>query len=119
MYAARKLRKLLKTRKKKYLREGDNTKVKKVAPALAAGNSVVIKPSELAPNAILELARLCTEAGLPPGVLGVVLGDGPTGAQLIANPKVRKVDFTGGPRTGKAIGLIAGENLCGSERKSN
>jgi len=88
--------------------------VKKLAPALAAGNSVVLKPSELAPLSVLELAKICKEAGLPDGVLSVVPGHGhETGAALCAHPLVRKVDLTGGTPTGKAVGAIAGANLAG------
>jgi len=93
--------------------------IKKLAPALAAGNSVVVKPSELAPQSIIELAKLFGEereghpALLPPGVFNVVLGDGSTGAQLIKHPLIRKVDFTGGTSTGRLIGRVVGQNLCG------
>ena len=87
--------------------------VKKLAPALAAGNSVIVKPSELAPNSIIELAQICTDAGLPNGIFNVVLGDGETGSHLIKNDLISKVDFTGGPETGRKIGKIVGENLCG------
>ena len=78
--------------------------IKKLAPAIAAGNTVVIKPSELAPASIVELAALCSEAGLPNGVMNVVLGAKDVCSLLIQNPSIVKVDFTGGPNTGKAIG---------------
>lgn len=86
--------------------------IKKLAPAIAAGNTVVIKPSELAPASIVELAALCTEAGLPNGVMNIVLGAKEVCSQLIQDPIIVKVDFTGGPNTGKAIGQQAGSNLA-------
>ena len=76
----------------------------KMAPALAAGNAVVLKPSELTPFATLRMAELAVEAGLPPGLVSVVLGDGPTtGAALVAHPDVAKVSFTGSTGAGGAI----------------
>ncbi len=86
--------------------------IKKLAPAIAAGNTVVIKPSELAPASIIELACLCSDAGLPKGVMNVVLGAKEVCSRLIQDPAIVKVDFTGGPNTGKAIGKLAGENLA-------
>ncbi|MCX2932384.1 aldehyde dehydrogenase family protein [Mycobacterium sp. CVI_P3] len=80
------------------------TTVWKVGPALAAGNSVVLKPDEHAPLLPLELAREFEAAGLPPGVLNVVTGDGePVGAHLSGHPGVRKVAFTGSTAVGKSI----------------
>jgi betaine-aldehyde dehydrogenase len=76
----------------------------KVGPALAAGNSVVLKPSELTPLTTLLLARLALEAGLPPGVLNVVPGPGPeVGAELAAHPDVALISVTGSTRTGEAV----------------
>jgi acyl-CoA reductase-like NAD-dependent aldehyde dehydrogenase len=70
--------------------------IKKIAPAIATGNSIVLKPSELAPISVLELAALCTKAGLPDGVLNIVPGMGPEAGQAIcANEVIRKVDLTG------------------------
>jgi acyl-CoA reductase-like NAD-dependent aldehyde dehydrogenase len=87
--------------------------IKKVVPALAAGNTIVVKPSELAPLTALELARMSLEAGLPPGVLNVVPGYGPTaGAALCKDPRVAKLDVTGGTETGKRIAQMAGANLA-------
>ncbi|KAJ6134453.1 hypothetical protein N7523_000775 [Penicillium sp. IBT 18751x] len=87
--------------------------VKKLAPALAAGNSVIIKPSELTPLSTLLLARILHEAGLPAGVLSVLPGIGAmTGSALVSHPLVRKVDITGGTAAGKAIGSIVGGNLA-------
>ncbi|WP_329008657.1 aldehyde dehydrogenase family protein [Micromonospora rifamycinica] len=75
----------------------------KVAPALAAGCTVVLKPAEQTPLSALALARLTQEAGLPPGVLNVVTGDGGTGAALAAHPGVDKVTFTGSTEVGRGI----------------
>lgn len=76
----------------------------KIAPALAAGNAVVIKPSELTPFSILRLAELATLAGLPSGILSVVQGDGRvTGDALCRHPRIGKVTFTGSTGTGSAI----------------
>ena len=80
------------------------TTVWKVGPALVAGNSVVLKPDEHAPLLALELAREFEAAGLPPGVLNVITGDGePVGAHLSGHPLVRKVAFTGSTTVGKSI----------------
>lgn len=76
----------------------------KLGPALAAGNAVVIKPSEMTPFSTLYLAELAVRAGLPAGLVNVVLGDGPgTGAALVANSDIAKVSFTGSTRAGVAI----------------
>jgi betaine-aldehyde dehydrogenase len=84
----------------------------KVAPALAAGNAVVLKPSELTPSPALELGRIALEAGLPPGVLNVVPGTGAqAGAALVAHPGVRMVSFTGGTESGRRIALAAAQRL--------
>lgn len=84
----------------------------KVAPALAAGNAVVLKPSEVTPSAALLLGEIALEAGLPAGLLNVVTGYGSTtGKWLVQHPGVRMVSFTGGTATGRAIGMIAAERL--------
>ncbi|NKQ51757.1 aldehyde dehydrogenase family protein [Amycolatopsis sp. K13G38] len=84
----------------------------KVAPALAAGNTVVLKPAEATPLSALRLARLALEAGIPPGVLNVVTGHGSTaGAALAAHPGVDKISFTGSTATGRKILDAAGGNL--------
>ncbi|WP_299665554.1 aldehyde dehydrogenase family protein [uncultured Ruegeria sp.] len=76
----------------------------KLGPALAAGNAVVLKPSEMTPWSTLYLAELSVKAGLPAGLVNIVLGDGPvTGAALVAHPHVAKVSFTGSTRAGGAI----------------
>ena len=86
--------------------------MKKVAPALATGNSLVVKPSELAPIAVIELARICTEAGVPNGVINVIPGFGPeAGRALSENPDLAKLDLTGGTPTGRAVAAAAGKNL--------
>lgn len=75
----------------------------KVAPALAAGNTVVLKPAEYTPLTALLFAELSREAGVPPGVLNIVTGDGETGAALVAHPGVNKIAFTGSTAVGKKI----------------
>jgi aldehyde dehydrogenase (NAD+) len=76
----------------------------KIAPALAAGNAVVLKPSEMTPFSVLRLAELAIRAGIPAGIFNVVQGDGrTTGDALVRHPKISKVTFTGSTRTGAAI----------------
>ena len=75
----------------------------KVAPALAAGDTVVLKPAEHTPLTALLFAELASEAGLPPGVLNIVTGAGATGAELVAHPDVDKVAFTGSTEVGRRI----------------
>jgi len=85
---------------------------KKVAPSLAAGNTMVVKPSELAPITPLLLGEVLKEAGVPDGVYNVVPGFGATaGLALSSHPRIRKLDLTGGTETGKAVAAIAGRNL--------
>jgi aminomuconate-semialdehyde/2-hydroxymuconate-6-semialdehyde dehydrogenase len=80
----------------------------KIAPALATGNTVVAKPSELTPMTAHLLAELCREARLPPGVLNIVHGTGPkAGAALVRHPKVSALSFTGSTRTGAEIARSA------------
>lgn len=84
----------------------------KIAPALAWGNTVVLKPSEETPASATILARLAIEAGLPPGVLNVVHGAGDAvGEPLVTDPRVDRVTFTGGTATGRAIATAAAANL--------
>lgn len=75
----------------------------KVAPALAAGNTVVLKPAEYTPLSALLFAEICMEAGLPHGVVNIVTGDGTTGAALAAHPDVDKIAFTGSTEVGREI----------------
>jgi aldehyde dehydrogenase (NAD+) len=75
----------------------------KVAPALAAGNTVVLKPAEYTPLTALLFAELTREAGLPKGVLNIVTGDGDTGAALVNHPDVNKIAFTGSTAVGRII----------------
>ena len=75
----------------------------KIAPALAAGNTVVLKPAEFTPLTALAFAEICREAGLPPGVVNIVTGDGATGAALVDHPDVDKIAFTGSTEVGRLI----------------
>jgi acyl-CoA reductase-like NAD-dependent aldehyde dehydrogenase len=83
----------------------------KIAPALAAGCTVVLKPAEQTPLTALRLGELALEVGFPPGVLNVLTGDGSTGAALVAHPGVDKVAFTGSTAVGREIGAVAGRAL--------
>lgn len=84
----------------------------KVAPALAAGNAVILKPSEVTSSPALELGRIALEAGLPPGILNVVTGLGATaGKRLVEHSGVRMVSFTGGTASGRAIARVAADKL--------
>jgi betaine-aldehyde dehydrogenase len=84
----------------------------KIAPALAAGCTVVLKPAEQTPLSILKLAEDFEAVGLPPGVVNIVTGDGPgAGAPLVAHPKVRKIAFTGSAEVGKLIMRNAADQL--------
>ena len=80
----------------------------KIAPALAAGNCVVAKPSEVTPYTAYLLGDVCSKAGLPAGVLNIVHGTGQsTGAAIVSHPKIKAISFTGGTSTGAAIAKIA------------
>jgi 5-carboxymethyl-2-hydroxymuconic-semialdehyde dehydrogenase len=84
----------------------------KCAPALAAGNTVVLKPAEWSPLSCSLLMDLVEEAGVPPGVFNLVQGLGEeVGAALVADPRVRRISFTGSPETGRSIGVAAASNL--------
>lgn len=85
--------------------------VKKLAAALAAGNSVVVKPSELAPVSPLLIADWATEAGIPDGVMNVVTGAAATGQYVCSHPSVRRIDLTGGTATGRKVAASAGDRL--------
>jgi aldehyde dehydrogenase (NAD+) len=89
-----------------------NQAARGIAPALAAGNAVVSKPSEFTSTSTLELARIALECGLGKGVFNVVTGTGPeVGAAIVEHPRVRKVAFTGSLRAGVEIGRIAAERI--------
>src|SRR6202142_232450 len=75
----------------------------KIAPALAAGNTVVLKPAEFTPLTALAFAEICIEVGLPPGVVNIVTGDGATGADIVGHDDVDKIAFTGSTEVGRII----------------
>ena len=75
----------------------------KIAPALATGNTVVLKPAEFTPLTALAFAEICSEIGLPPGVVNIVTGDGSTGEALVKHSDVSKIAFTGSTEVGRAI----------------
>jgi aminomuconate-semialdehyde/2-hydroxymuconate-6-semialdehyde dehydrogenase len=80
----------------------------KIAPAIAAGNCVVAKPSEITPMTAFLLGKICTEAGLPKGVLNIVHGLGTsTGQAIVAHPNIKAISFTGGTKTGAHIASVA------------
>ena len=80
----------------------------KIAPALAAGNCVIAKPSEVTPATAYLLSKICIEAGLPPGVLNIVHGTGPgTGEAIVTHPDVKAISFTGSTRAGERIASLA------------
>ncbi|HBP1723177.1 TPA: aldehyde dehydrogenase [Pseudomonas aeruginosa] len=88
------------------------SEAQKLAPALAAGNAVVVKPAEITPLAALALARICDEAGLPRGLVSVLPGKGALiGDALTRHPLARRMSFTGGTRTGKHIARIAADKM--------
>src|SRR5213078_220169 len=84
----------------------------KLAPALAAGNTVVLKPAELTPLTALRFAELALEAGIPEGVVNVVVGPGSScGARLVAHPDVAKIAFTGSTEVGRSIAAGAAQTI--------
>jgi betaine-aldehyde dehydrogenase len=84
----------------------------KIAPALAAGNTVVLKPAELTPLTALELEKIALDAGLPEGVFNVVVGPGRVvGERIVEHPDVAKVAFTGSTEVGRRIGALASESI--------
>ena len=87
------------------------TSAKKIAPALAAGNCVILKSPEFGPFAPMRLAQICEEAGLPDGVLSVLAGGVEAGEAIIRHPHVRKVSFTGGPPVAKRVMAVAAESV--------
>jgi aldehyde dehydrogenase (NAD+) len=86
----------------------------KIAPALACGNTVVLKPAETTPLTALKLAELFQDAGLPPGVVNIITGAGATGSMLVNHPDVNKIAFTGSTGVGKLIM----KSIAGSGKKS-
>ncbi|MFN6993281.1 MAG: aldehyde dehydrogenase [Aquincola tertiaricarbonis] len=88
------------------------SEAQKLAPALAAGNAVVVKPAEVTPLMALELARLCEQAGVPRGIVSVLPGKGSViGDAITKHPLVKRVSFTGGTTTGKHIAHIAADKM--------
>ncbi len=86
----------------------------KIAPALAAGNTVVLKPAETTPLTALKLAEIMQQADLPPGVVNIITGAGATGAALVRHPDINKIAFTGSTNIGKAIQ----SSIAGTSKKS-
>lgn len=86
----------------------------KVAPALATGNTVVLKPAESTPLSALLFAEICAQADLPPGVVNIITGDGRTGAALVEHPDVDKIAFTGSTEVGKIIA----RSIAGTAKKA-
>ena len=83
-----------------------------VCPALAAGNTVVVKPAEDTPLSSIYVAQLARESGMPDGVVNVIPGYGSeAGAALSANPGIRRMSFTGSPEVGRLVGESCGRNL--------
>ena len=88
------------------------SEAQKLAPALAAGNAVVVKPAEVTPLMALELARICEKAGVPKGIVSVLPGRGSViGDAITKHPLVKRVSFTGGTTTGKHIAHIAADKM--------
>ena len=88
------------------------SEAQKMAPALAAGNAVVVKPAEITPLMALELARICDQAGVPRGIVSVLPGKGSVvGDVLVKHPLVRCVSFTGGTTTGRQIAHVAADKM--------
>jgi aldehyde dehydrogenase (NAD+) len=85
----------------------------KIAPALAAGNTVVLKPAETTPLTALKLAEIIQDSGLPPGVVNIITGFGKTGAAMVNHPNVNKIAFTGSTEVGKIIQ----KTIAGSSKK--
>lgn len=83
----------------------------KAIPAIAAGNTVVLKTDEKTPVGAMELARILSDVGLPPGVLNIIPGDGSLGAHLVAHPDVRHISFTGSTATGRSVMKNAADNV--------
>lgn len=91
------------------------SEMQKVAPALAGGNAVVLKPAEATPLMALKLAELFQEAGLPKGLLSVLPGRGSViGEAIVRHPKIRRISFTGGTNTGRHLAHVAADKLIGT-----
>ena len=91
------------------------SEAQKMAPALAAGCAVMVKPAEITPRMALELARICESADVPRGIVSVLPGKGSViGEALVRHPRVQRVAFTGGTKVGKGIAAIAAEKLMPS-----
>jgi betaine-aldehyde dehydrogenase len=88
-----------------------NLAAEKLAPALAAGNAVVLKPSEITSIVSLELGKLCVEAGLPPGLVNVVPGTAGASSALVRHPGIDMISFTGGTAAGRAIAAVAADRV--------
>ena len=86
----------------------------KIAPALAAGNTVVLKPAETTSLTALKLAEIIDASGIPPGVVNIVTGFGDTGAAIVSHPKVSKIAFTGST----AVGKLIQKTIAGSDKKA-
>lgn len=86
----------------------------KIAPALATGNTVVLKPAETTPLTALKLAEIIEESGLPPGVVNIITGNGSTGAAIVSHPGINKIAFTGSTGVGKVIQKA----IAGTDKKA-
>ena len=86
----------------------------KIAPALAAGNTVVLKPAETTSLTALKLAEIIDASGIPPGVVNIVTGFGDTGAAIVSHPKVSKIAFTGST----AVGKLIQKTIAGSDKRA-
>jgi acyl-CoA reductase-like NAD-dependent aldehyde dehydrogenase len=89
--------------------------VRKIAPALACGNTVILKPASLTPRSAKYITSLFENAGLPPGVLNLVIGSGECGEQLISDARVRGISFTGST----TVGIRIAEKVAGRMLRSN
>jgi aldehyde dehydrogenase (NAD+) len=86
----------------------------KLAPALACGNTVVLKPAETTPLTAMKLAELIQDANLPPGVVNIVTGAGKTGSEIVSHPDINKIAFTGSTDVGKIIQ----KSLAGTQKNT-
>jgi aldehyde dehydrogenase (NAD+) len=86
----------------------------KIAPALAAGNTVVLKPAEFTPLTALLFGEIVQRAGLPAGVINIITGDGRTGERIVDHPDIQKIAFTGSTEVGRAIRRVTAGTGKGS-----